>query len=39
MVIRCGTMVWSTGNMVVCCDARCEILNDVEWFDAILNMV
>ena len=25
VVMRCGMMVWCMGNMVVCCDARCEM--------------
>ena len=25
VVMRCGIMVWYMWNMVVCCDARCEI--------------
>ena len=34
--------VWYIGNMVVCCDARCEMWlwnSHVEWLDAILDMV
>ena len=42
VVMWCGMMWWYMRNMVVCCDARCEmwfIPSDVEWFDAILYMV
>ena len=42
VVMWCGMMWWYMRNMVVCCDARCEmwfIPSDVECFDAILDMV
>ena len=42
-VVRRGMMVWYVWNMVVCCDAICEmwlwnIPSDVEWFDTLLDM-
>ena len=36
--VKCDDAMW---NMVVCCDARCVcgIPSDVEWLEAILDMV
>ena len=31
VVLQCGMMVWCMGNVVVCCDSRCEMWSVVEY--------